>query len=62
VGHRSGGREAQSEAQDSQSWLWGESPGPQGGWGHVVLRLSDTQVLLDASEELRTEWEPPGWI
>lgn len=30
----------------------------QGGQGHLVLRLSDTQPWLDASKELRTEWGP----
>lgn len=38
------------------------SLGLQGGWGHLVLRLSEIQALLDAAEELRTEWEPEGWI
>lgn len=27
-----------------------------------VLRLLDTQVPLDATEELRTEWGPVAWI
>lgn len=29
--------------------------------GCLVLRLSDTQALLDAVERLRTEWGPSGW-
>lgn len=30
--------------------------GLEGGWGHLVLRLLDTQVLLGAMEDMRTEW------
>lgn len=32
------------------------SLGPSGSWA------LDTQVLLDAVEELRTKWGPAGWI
>jgi hypothetical protein len=42
-------------AQNSRSW-------PQGGWGHLVLRLLGTQSPLDAVEELKTERELMGWI
>jgi hypothetical protein len=61
MGHRSRGGGAQSEV-----------PGTAGAGsgvlrtasrlGHLVLRLLGTQALLDAKEELRTEWEPAGWI
>jgi hypothetical protein len=34
----------------------------QGGQDHLVLRLLDTQALLDALEELRMKWGPTGWI
>ena len=34
----------------------------QGGQDHLVLRLLDTQALLDVLEELRMEWGPTGWI
>lgn len=37
-------------------------PGLQLGWGHLFLRLSDTQVTLNAVEGLRTDWGPAGWI
>ena len=37
-------------------------PGLHGGWGHLVLRLLGTQVLLNAVEELRMEWGPASWI
>jgi hypothetical protein len=53
----SGGDRVQSEAQDRQSWH-GCPSGLQGGWGHLVLRLWDTQALVDAVEELRMEWHP----
>lgn len=36
------------------------SPGLQGGRGHLVLRLSDTQTQLDATQELRMKRGPIG--
>ena len=46
-------------SQDSQNWLEGP-PGLR--QVRLVLRLSDTHVLLEASEELRMKWGPMGWI
>lgn len=45
------------------SWncLWG-SPGLQGAWGRLVLRILVTQAPLSCAEELRMEWGPAGWI
>lgn len=37
---------------DSQSWLGGSRACDEAG--HLVLRLSDTQVPLDAAQGLRT--------
>lgn len=38
------------------------SPGLQEGLGYLVLSLLGTQVPLGATEELRTELGPMGWI
>jgi hypothetical protein len=35
--------------------------GVQGGRNHLSLRFLDTQSLLGAAEELRTEWGAVGW-
>ena len=46
---------------DCWSWLW--VPGAcKEAWGHLVLRLLDTQAQLGAVEELRMEWGPDSWI
>ena len=34
--------------------------GLQGGWGHLILRLLDTQVPLEATKELGLELGPSG--
>ena len=34
----------------------------QRGQDLLALRLSGTQIPLGATEELRTEWAPRGWI
>ena len=40
----------------AKSWLW-QSSGQQGGQGHLVLRLLDTQAPLVAMEEGGHDWE-----
>jgi len=56
VGHHSRGGGAQSEVQDSHSWLGVARHARRPG--HLVVRLLDTQALLGASEFLRKESGP----
>ena len=62
LGHGCRGRKAQSELWDSWSAMAQGSLGLRRGWGHLDLRLSDIQALLEAMEELGTECPAPGWI
>ena len=54
MGHHSGDGEHSLRSRGQLKPARG-SPGLQGGWGHLVLRLLGTQAPLDALEELRIE-------
>lgn len=60
-GHRSSGGEAQSEAQDRQSWL-GSPEACKEAWDVWFSVSWAFRCRWDAGEELRTEWGPTGWI
>lgn len=56
LGHHSRSGKAESDAWDS--WRWSPAMRPS----CLIFRLSDTQVPLWTTEELRVEWGPTGWI
>lgn len=59
------GEAARSDAGDwdvQPELALGYPQGLQGGQTHLVLSLSDTEALLGATEELRAECGPTGWI
>ena len=61
MGHRSGGGGAHSEVPETLEMALG-SPGLQGGWCLLALRLLVTQTSLDGLEDLRMEWRTTSCI